>query len=130
MTKRNFCSWNLQSHLMNTWQKLKFVNGKNTVICSLTLIKVQGFDVTLTTVEVGSRGVISDSLLSFLQECTSIRKKQSLSLIDTVAHSGSILPFSNFQLPFSYFRLPFFLLPASIFLLPASIFPLPASILQ
>ena len=30
----------------------------------LTDIKVQGFDVTLTTVEVGSRGVISDSLLS------------------------------------------------------------------
>ena len=50
----------------------------------LTDIKVQGFDVTLTTVEVGSRGVISDSLLSFLQECTSIRKKQSLSLIEDV----------------------------------------------
>ena len=52
----------------------------------LTDIKVQGFDVTLTTVEVGSRDVISDSLLSFLQECTctSIRKKQSLSLIEDV----------------------------------------------
>ena len=36
----------------------------------LTDIKVQGFDVTLTTVEVGSRGVISDSLLSFLQQAS------------------------------------------------------------